>query len=208
MIFHHLSWNQITHSKYKDDLPGKDYSYHFLNSNKFNWRKFLLELSSRAVDLIEPLTDARRINVFIVDDSLYECSRSKKTDMLSTIFDHVSHQYFNGFHLLTLGIPVDFPLAATVSHMINDTKSNIDKRSLSYRRRSKAKQKKTKTTVEMVKRTLNHGIHADYILMDTLFASPAMFLDMKNIGIDAICMLKKTTKHQYLYSGMACCLHG
>ena len=75
-----------------------------------------MELSSRAVDLIEPLTDARRINVFIVDDSLYECSRSKKTDMLSTIFDHVSHQYFNGFHLLTLGIPVDFPLAATVSH--------------------------------------------------------------------------------------------
>lgn len=141
----------------------------------FNWRKFLLEVSSNAVDLVEPLTDFRRTNVFIVDDSPYDRARSKKTDMLSKIFDHVTHKYFNGYHLLTLGwsdgttfIPVDFSLVATVSHLINDIKDTIDKRSISYKRRAEAKQKKTDTAVETVKRAIDHGIYASYVLMDTL----------------------------------------
>lgn len=53
----------------------------------------------------------------------------------------------------------------------------------------------------MVKRALNHGIYASYVLMDTWFASPTMFMNMKETGIDAICMLKKTTKHHYAYNG-------
>lgn len=208
LVFHHLSWNQLIHSKHKNDLPGKDCIYRFLNSSQFNWRKFLCEVASNAIHLIEPLTDSRRTNVFIVDDSPYDRSRSKKTDMLSKIFDHVTHRYFNGFHLLTLGwsdgatfIPVDFSLVVTVCNLINDISDKIDKRSLSYQRRAESKEKKTDTAVQMIRRALNHGIYADYVLMDTWFASPTMFQNIKNLKIDAICMLKKTTKHQYMYQG-------
>lgn len=206
LVFHHMTWNQLTHSQYKDELPSKDCIYRFLNSDKFNWRKFLLELSSHTIDLLEPLTDCRRPNVFIVDDSPYNRSRSKKTDMLSKIFDHVTHKYFNGFHMLTLGwsdgatfVPVDFSFIATVSNLINDIKSQIDKRSISFKRRAEAKKKKTEMTIEMIGRALNNGIYAQYVLMDTWFASPSMFLNIKELKIDAICMLKKTTKHQYMY---------
>lgn len=209
LVFHHMSWNQLVGSKHKEELPGKDCIYRFLNSNKFNWRKFLLEVSSNAVDLVEPLTDFRKTNVFIVDDSPYDRSRSKKTDMLSKIFDHVTHKYFNGYHLLTLGwsdgttfIPVDFSLVATVSHLINDIKDTIDKRTIAYKRRAEAKQKKTDTAVEMVKRAIAHGIYASYVLMDTWFASPTMFMKMKEIKVDAVCMLKKTPKQHYVYRNM------
>ncbi|MEE0777395.1 MAG: hypothetical protein UJ210_00055 [Massilimicrobiota sp.] len=64
-------------------------------------------------------------------------------------------------------IPVDFSLVATITHLINDTKDTIDRRTIAYRRRAEAKQKKTELTVEMVKRALNHGIYASYVLMDT-----------------------------------------
>lgn len=209
MVFHHMSWNQFIHSRYNEGSLSKDSIYRFLNSKKFNWRTFQLEISKNAVDLIEPLTDCRRTNVFIVDDTPYDRSRSKKTEMLSKIFDHVTHQYIKGYHLLTLGwsdgstfIPVDFSFVATVKNLINDISESLDKRTIAYKRRAEAKQKKTDTTVEMVKRALKHEINADYVLMDTWFASPSMFTKMKDINIDALCMLKKTTKHHYVYNGI------
>lgn len=38
----------------------------------------------------------------IIDDLPYNCSISKKTKMFSTIFDHTTHKFDNGFYLLTL----------------------------------------------------------------------------------------------------------
>lgn len=207
--FRHMTWNQFMNSKYKNDLPGKDCAYRFLNSSKFNWRKYMLEVSSNTVNLVEPLTDSKRVNVFVVDDSPYDRSKSKKTDMLSTIYDHVTHKYFNGYHLLTLGwsdgatfIPVDFTFQATMKNLINDIDENLDKRTISYKRRAEAKKAKTDNTKEMVKRALEKGINAQYVLMDSWFSSPKMFKEMKNdIKIDALCQLKKTSKHHYTYQG-------
>ena len=123
--------------------------------------------------------------------------------MISKIFDHVTHKYFNGYYLLIFGwsdgttfIPVDFSLAATVSNFINDFKETIDKRTIIYKRRTEVRQKKTDTIVEMIKRVIDYAIYVSYVFMDTWFASPAMFMKMKNISIDAVCMLKKATKQQ------------
>lgn len=55
------------------------------------------------IAMTDALTDCRRVNVFIVDNSPHNRSKSKKTEMLSTIFDHVSHKFYNGYHLLTPG---------------------------------------------------------------------------------------------------------
>ncbi len=82
----------LVNSKYKEELPGKDCICCFLNSSKFNWRRFFLEVFSNVTELAEPY-------------------RSKRTDMLSKIFDHLTHEYFNSYHL---------SLDATVRHLIND----------------------------------------------------------------------------------------
>ena len=54
---------------------------------------------------MKPLTDEKRKDVFIVDGSLFDRSRSKKVEMLARVFDHCSMKYRSGFRMLTLGWP-------------------------------------------------------------------------------------------------------
>jgi len=61
-----------TLQKEDTDRPGKDTVYRFLNSSRYNWRKFLLLLSSNLIQTkINPLTKEDRVKVLIVDDSLF-----------------------------------------------------------------------------------------------------------------------------------------
>lgn len=66
---------------------------------------------------MKPLTDEKRKDVFIIDDSLFDRSRSKKVELLARVFDHCSMKYRSGFRLLTLGwsdgnsfVPVSYSL--------------------------------------------------------------------------------------------------
>lgn len=206
LVFHHMSWNRLVNSKMKESLPSKDAVYRFLGNAAFNWRKFILLVSARVIHLCSKLTDRQRIKVFIVDDSPYNRSRSKKTEMLSTIFDHVSHKFFNGYHLLTLGwsdgatfVPVDFSLVATKKNLINGINESIDKRTIAYKRRKECLSKKTDLTISMIERALNHGIYASHVLMDSWFSSSKMFERVSGLGIDMIGMLKSTPKQFFKY---------
>ena len=69
---------------------SKNTFYRFLNDPKINWLRFTTLLSKRVADTVEPLTDADRVNAFIVDDSLFERTSCKKTELGSRVFDHVS----------------------------------------------------------------------------------------------------------------------
>lgn len=51
---------------------SKNTFYRFLNGKKTNWLKFTTLLSKAVIDTFEPLTDAQRVNAFVVDDSLFE----------------------------------------------------------------------------------------------------------------------------------------
>ncbi|WP_373899692.1 hypothetical protein ACER0A_001940 [Haloimpatiens sp. FM7315] len=63
---------------------------------------FLLS-SSIIKNVIVPLTSEDRVNVLVVDDSLYSRSRSKSVELLARVRYHVDHKYIKGFRLLTLG---------------------------------------------------------------------------------------------------------
>ncbi len=52
---------------------------------------------------MKPLTDEKRKDVFIVDDSLFDRSRSKKVELLARVFGHCSMKYRSGFRMLALG---------------------------------------------------------------------------------------------------------
>ncbi len=52
---------------------------------------------------MKPLTDESRKDVFIIDDSLFDRSRSNKTELLAKVFDHCSMKYKRGYRMLTLG---------------------------------------------------------------------------------------------------------
>ena len=72
---------------------SKNTFYRFMNDARINWLRFTSLLSKAVVDTIEPLTDENRINAFVVDDSLFERTSCKKTELGSKVFDHTSKRY-------------------------------------------------------------------------------------------------------------------
>ena len=83
---------------------GKDTFYRFINSCSVNWMRFTTLLSGKIINgMVAKLTNDSRVNVFIVDDTVYERKRSKKVELLAKVYDHARDIHICGFRLLTLG---------------------------------------------------------------------------------------------------------
>jgi hypothetical protein len=100
---------------------SKNTFYRFLNSAKTNWLRFTSLLAADIVNNdIRDLTDQGRKNVFIIDDSLFNRTSCKKTELGSKVFDHTDMHFKKGFRMLTLSwsdgntlIPVNSCLLAS-----------------------------------------------------------------------------------------------
>jgi len=188
---------------------GKDAVYNFLNSSTYNWRRFTSFFSSRIYLIIKNLLDDSSEEVLIFDDSTYDRSRSKKVELLSRVFDHTTHKYLKGFRLLTLGwsdgnsfLGIDFALlsSAKEKNRYNEINPDIDKRTCGYQRRKEAITKSTELLEPMVKRAINMGIRAKYLVMDSWFSMPSTISTLRQ-HIHIICMLKDNPKWLYEYNG-------
>jgi hypothetical protein len=82
---------------------SKNTFYRFMNGTRTNWLKFTTLLSKAVINTLEPLTDESRINAFVVDDSLFERTSCRKTELGSRVFDHAAMRYAKGYRLMTLG---------------------------------------------------------------------------------------------------------
>lgn len=189
---------------------SKNTIYRFMNSAKTNWQRFTTLLSSAIIcSFMKPLTSEERKDVFIVDDSLFDRSRSKKVELLAKVFDHCSMKYKSGFRMLTLGwsdgnsfVPVNHCLlsAAEDKNLLCQS-CCCDGRSLAGKRRVQARRKATDVMVELVHSAEYAGITAKYILFDSWFSAPKTILALKNKEhLDTIAMMKKN-KTKYLYQG-------
>ena len=195
-------------NSFKEGFSKNTY-YRFLNSARTNWLRFTTLLAKRVSDTIEPLTGEDRVNAFIVDDSLFERSSCKKTELGARVFDHCDMRYKKGFRLMTLGwtdgntmIPVNSCLlSSSNSDNILGSDEHYDARSLAGQRRKLAKTKGTKVMIELIKRALHAGIKADYVLFDTWFSAPAQLIEINRLGLKSIAMIKKSSRIKYLYDG-------
>ena len=188
---------------------SKNTFYRFLNSPKTNWLRFTTLLSKKVADAVEPLTSEDRVNAFVVDDSLFERTSCKQTELGSRVFDHISMKYCKGFRLMTLGwtdgntfLPVNSCLlASSKERNLIGSVDQCDGRSLAAKRRKLAQTKGTEVMIELLKTAQNAGHHADYVLFDTWFSSPAQLIAVKKLGLDPIAMLKKSSRIYYEYEG-------
>ena len=188
---------------------SKNTFYRFLNSPKTNWLRFTTLLSKKVADAVEPLTSEDRVNAFVVDDSLFERTSCKQTELGSRVFDHTSMKYCKGFRLMTLGwtdgntfLPVNSCLlASSKERNLIGPVDQCDGRSLAAKRRKFAQTKGTEVMIELLKTAQNAGHHADYVLFDTWFSSPAQLIAVKKLGLDPIAMLKKSSRIYYEYEG-------
>ena len=97
---------------------SKNTIYRFLNIVRTNWQRFATLLSAGIISgFMKPLTEEDRKAVFIIDDSLFDRSRSKKVELLAMVFDHCPMKYSAGFRMLILGwsdgnsfVPVNYSL--------------------------------------------------------------------------------------------------
>ena len=199
---------QMKTNSYRESF-SKNTFYRFLDSAKTNWLRFTTLLSKKVIGSLEPLTSDDRINAFIVDDSLFERTSCKKTELGAKVFDHCDRRYKKGFRLLSLlwtdgntAVPVNSCLlSSTQDKNILGPEESFDGRSLAGKRRKLSKTKGTKAMLELISSALSAGINADYVLFDTWFSSPAQLIDIKNLGLDAIAMIRKSSKIRYLYNG-------
>jgi len=187
----------------------KNTVYRFLNSTKTNWLRFTTLLSIRIINkFMKPLTDESRKDVFIIDDSLFDRSRSCKTELLAKVFDHCSMKYKRGFRMLTLGwsdgnsfIPVNHCLlsAADDKNLLCDAEK-FDGRSIAGKRRKQSRCKATEVMIDLIKAAQQSGLTAKYVLFDSWFTSPKSIVTLKQEQkLDVIAMVKKSSKVKYAY---------
>lgn len=194
---------------FREDF-SKNTFYRFLNSSKTNWLRFTSLLAADIVNNdIKELTDESRKNVFIIDDSLFNRTSCKKTELGSKVFDHAGMNYIKGYRMLTLSwsdgntlIPVNSCLLASSkeSNIIGPTKT-FDKRTLAGKRRKLAQTKAPEVMMTLLDTATTTGLSADYVLFDSWFANPAQIIDIKSKGMDMIAMIKKSSRIKYEYCG-------
>ena len=189
---------------------AKDTVYRFMKMTQINWIRFTTILSSRIIkEAIVPLDSSDRVNVLIIDDSMYERNRSKKVELLTKVYDHAKHAYKFGFRMLTLGwsdgstfLPVSSVLLSSENKKNRINKATaMDKRTVGYMRRQLSVQKGTSVMLELLKYAKNASIPAKYVLFDSWFSSPSSLHAVKEIGYDVIAMVKKTPKMFFRYNG-------
>lgn len=189
---------------------SKDTVYRFLKMIQINWIRFTTILAERIIkEAIRPLDSEERVNVLIIDDSMYERNRSKKVELLTKVYDHAKRAYKFGFRMLTLGwsdgntfLPVNSILLSSENkkNRINEAKP-IDKRTVGYKRRTLSMQKGTIAMLELLEAAKSSSIPAKYVLFDSWFSSPSTLHAVKEIGYDVIGMVKKTPKMFFRYNG-------
>jgi len=195
-----------------DESPfKKDAIYRFLNDCHYNWRKFLLLVSSKIIQgRIVPLTGKKRVNVFIIDDSLFSRSRSKTVELLARVWDHVDSKYVRGFRMLTLGwsdgntfMPLAFSLLSSEkeSNRLCGMNVSIDKRTNGYQRRKEAIRKSTDVLLDLLKQAKAYMVPASYLLFDSWFAFPGVIRKIRELELHTICMIKSMPTVRYEYQG-------
>ena len=189
---------------------AKDTVYRFMKMIQINWIRFTTTLAERIIkEAIRPLDSEERVNVLIIDDSMFERNRSKKVELLAKVYDHAKHAYKFGFRMLTLSwsdgntfLPVNSILLSSENkkNRVNEAKT-VDKRTVGYKRRALSMQKGTIAMLELLKAAKNSSIPAKYVLFDSWFSFPSTLHAVKEIGYDVIGMVKKTPKMFFRYNG-------
>lgn len=209
LVFQNCNLFHFLNSKKQDMAFSKNTYYRFLNNPGYNWQRFITLLSARVTAYFSSLTDKKRVKCLVLDDSVIERNRSKQVELLSWIYNHVTHRMVKGFNMLTLGwtdgysfVPVAFNMMASPDPKkhIMGASPEIDKRKSGYKRRQEAVCHKPDAAMAMIHSALKAGIHASYILMDTWFTNEPFIHNILGEGLDVIGMLKDN-KQLYRYKG-------
>lgn len=180
--------------------------YGFLADARFNWERLMMQTAKNTIDKLQPLTD--HVSCFVVDDTMLPRNRAKNVELVARLFDHVKGKTIKAFCDLTLGwtdgismVPVAHALmsSANKDNQVCPSKEHLDKRTLAFKRRQHAQSSKPDIVIDMLKRAIDAGIDAQYLLCDTWFTNAPLIKRLKQeLKLNLIGMVKQL-KQKYEY---------
>jgi hypothetical protein len=183
---------------------GKDVIYDFFKREDIKWRQISLSV---AKEVYAQHNIACNDSAFVVDDTIKKRS-GKKVDGVSTHFDHTEGRCVMGQQILELGlsspagfIPLDRQIFIGEKNVHPLNSEFNDKRCAAAKDYETALNKtKHEMLEDMLKRVLNSGIKAKFLLGDSWFGCK------KNINLALLLELTgifrmKRSKLKYLYQG-------
>lgn len=197
----------------------KDAYYRLKNNPDINWRGVLYSFTRKyqQITLEKSIGDNTAPKCLIVDDSVLE-KVGKKIERVGRLWDHVSHRWLLGFKLLCLGyydgksfIPLDFslhrekgsnkkkPYGLTKKELGQQHCKTRNSKSPSRKRITEMDSSKIDNAIKMVKRAVNNGFDADYVLMDSWFTCEKVIKEIRGIKKHSIHVLSmvKMAKAKY-----------
>lgn len=192
-----------TFMKQSEDSFKKDVYYRLLSNSSYNWRKLLSLSSLKILNLLHKVQEPKSIKVLIIDDTVegkrgkqIEGSRDKlwsnKEKRTIRGINVVSLNYSDGYSNFMLDFALSMGNYAKVK--LEDFKNELDHRSSAYKRRVEIMKGKSQIAIDMVKRAVNSGIYADYLLVDSWYSKPIFLQEMNALGLKVISRMANNNK--------------
>ena len=198
-----MNKRQSSFVKQSSDAYGKDTYYRFIQSKRYNWRKLLLLSSKALIAKIEPLQKNIEPKLLIIDDTV-EIKRGKHIEgSCKSLWSNKEHHCINGINIISLNFTdthstfqLDFAIAMNKSHRktIEAFTHKLHHRSNTYARRTETLKGKNTLAMDMLKRALEEGITADYLLVDSWYAKPNFIKEARDEGIDVVARIANNNK--------------
>ena len=192
-----------TFMKQSNDSFKKDVYYRLLSNSSYNWRSLLSLSVLKILSKLHKVQDAKAIKVLIIDDTVEDkvgkniegsCDKlwSNKEKRKIRGINVVSLNYSDGFSNFMLDFSIAMNKYARVA--IEDFKNRVDHRTNAHKRRLETMKGKSQIAIDMVKRAVNSGIYADYILVDSWYSKPIFIKEMNELGVKVISRIANSNK--------------
>ena len=190
-----INTRQSAFVKQSPDAYCKDVYYRFVKNARYNWRKLLMLSVIALIKKIKPLQKSSDCRLLIIDDTV-ESKRGKRIEgSCKSIYSNKEHRCVNGINIVSLNyadthstFQLDFSLRLNNSRRLDvaDFTSVLHHKSNAYKRRIEGLESKNSIALDMVERAINHGIEADYLLVDSWYAKPDFIEKAGELGIPII----------------------
>jgi len=185
------------------DAYGKDAYYRFVKDTRYNWRKLLMLTSVALIRKTKPLQKDGDHRLLIIDDTV-EPKRGKHIEgSCKSIYSNKEHRTINGINIVSLNytdthstFQLDFSLRLNDSRRreIGDFRNVLHHKSNAHKRRIEGLDGKNIIALDMVKRALNQGIDADYLLVDSWYSKPDFIHQSGEVGMPVIARIANNVR--------------
>jgi len=198
-----MNKRQSAFVKQSSDAYGKDAYYRFVKDTRYNWRKLLMLTSMTLICKIKPLQKDSDHRLLIIDDTV-EPKRGKQIEgSCKSIYSNKEHRTINGINIVSLNytdthstFQLDFSLRLNDSRRreVADFTSVLHHKSNAHKRRIEGLNGKNIMALDMLKRAVNQGIEADYLLVDSWYAKPDFIEKAGELGMPIIARIANNVR--------------